>query len=80
MKTSYSKEKAFAIPRKAKTPSKIDETYTPECTIPLVKVDDDVDDHQHKYLSVKRYLPVTAGDDDSPTYEKYVLRFEQGSP
>ena len=81
MKTTYSKERTN-IPRK-KASFGASEEKTPwncEYVIPLVRVTDDVDSTTRKYLSVKRYLPVVAGDNDQGTYEKYILRFEHGTP
>ena len=75
MKTSYSKEINTRVPRKAKARSN-DNNYKPECTIPLVRNDDDnIDEEKRKFLSAKRTLPVTIGDPDT-TYSIYVQRFD----
>ena len=72
MKTHYSNEPSNdRVPRKARKTRIPDNEFKPECTIPLVRVEEDIDDERRKYLSVKRSLPVTVGNPDS-VYEKYV--------
>ena len=81
MKTTYSRERT-TIPRKKVNFETEEETKPWNChyVIPLVRVHDEVDSDTRKYLSVKRLLPVVAGDNSQGTYEKYILRFEHGSP
>ena len=80
MKTHYSNEPSNdRVPRKARKKRIPDNEFQPECTIPLVRVEEDIDDERRKYLSVKRSLPVTVGNPDT-VYEKYVQRFETGTP
>ena len=39
-----------------------------------------IDPTTTKYLAVKRKLPVTSGDLEGLQYEKYIVRFDQGTP
>ena len=81
MKTAYSNEKAYKVPRKVQVQEPDDKkSWNCDYIIPLVNVPDDVDEHQRKYLSVKRSLPVTAGAADEGTYDKYILRYDCGTP
>ena len=66
MKTHYSNEPPHdRAPRKARKTRIPQNEFQPECTIPLVRVEDDIDDESRKYLSVKRSLPVTIGNPDT---------------
>ena len=76
MKTSYSNE--VATSGETKTPSETRATNL-DATISLVE-DDKIDYEAQKYLSVKRRLPVTAGDLEGQIYEKYIVRFSEGTP
>ena len=70
MKTTFSNEASRPIPRKAARNNNNEATkYIPECTIHLVTDNNDQDGPDCKYLSVKRSLPVTAGDNDGSKYK-----------
>ena len=76
MKTAYSNE--VATSGETKTPSET-RTVNQDATISLIE-DYKIDYEAQKYLAVKRRLPVTAGDLDGQTYEKYIVRFSEGTP
>ena len=80
MKTSFSNERAMNGKRQdnnAAGPTKPPKVY--ESTISLDETEQ-IDPTTTKYLAVKRKLPVTAGDLEGLQYEKYIVRFDQGTP
>ena len=68
MKTTYSRERT-TIPRKKVNFKTEEETKPWNCqyVIPLVRVHDEVDSATQKYLSVKRLLPIVAGNSEQRT-------------
>ena len=79
MKTTFSNETAM----NGMLTNSTSETSKPSANYDAtISIDDDdiISATTAKYMSVKRTLPVTINNANSLTYEKYIVRFDQGTP